>query len=114
MNDFKANMKENMEANYCLEKVDKVSGDPETTAFKQQARLHQSLWRKKKGLPIGSQPMQPKAGTKPRKLGSRIDLQYAKKTEANFLTNAAKDAVRHRVSNPEPKQTINQFGPLVC
>ena len=50
MNDFKANMKENMEANYCLEKVDKVSGDPETTAFKQQARLHQSLWRKKKGV----------------------------------------------------------------
>jgi hypothetical protein len=107
MNYLKSISKKNLEANYCFEKVDRVPNDPETTAFKQMARLHQSLWREKKGLPIGSQPMRPKPGQKYRSLGSRIDLQYAERSEANFLTNAAKEAVRHRVANPEPKQTLN-------
>ena len=104
MNDQRSISKENLEANDCFEKVDKVSNAPETTAFKQQSRLHQSLWRKRMGLPIGSQPIRPKPKVESRNLGSRIDLEYAVKSEANFLTNAAKESVRHRVLNPEPKQ----------
>jgi len=103
--------KENIEGKYrediyCLEKVDKVSGDEETTAFKQQARIHQSHWREDRKIPIGYQPIKPKPGVTSRKLGSRIELQHAKNKEANFITDDVKKAVRNRVANPEPHQML--------
>ena len=104
----------------CKEQVDIVPGDLETTRFKQQARLHQALWRESKGYPIGSQPMRPeskdkprlkdkpKPKAKPRKLGSRIDLESAKQSKANFLNEEVRQAVRNRLANPQPHQTLNE------
>ena len=117
-------------AHHCLEAVDTVPGDPEVTAFKRRARFHQCLWRGARDLPEGAQPMRPREGHRSRALGSRIDADYARERESNFLTNAARDAVHHRVAHPEPNQTLdvdrlyadllssmpmcfNLFGPLV-
>jgi hypothetical protein len=92
----------------CLESVDKVPGDPETTAFKRRARLHQALWREARGIKIGSQPMRPKPGQRARPLGSRIDVTAARESEANFLNDEARCAVRDRIEHPQPYQTLNE------
>lgn len=97
-----------LKAHDCLVTVDKVSGDPETTAFKRRARLHQALWRESRGLPIGSQPMRPIPGQPSRPLGSRIDVAFAREAQANFLNDDVRAAVRHRLANPQPNQTLNE------
>ena len=81
-----------LRAHCCLEAVDLVPGDAETTAFKRRARLHQALWRESRGLPIGSQPMRPKPGQSSRPLGSRI----------------AVDAVRERLADPQRRETLDE------
>ena len=93
--------------NYRLEDVDHVPGDVETTQFKRRARLHQSLWRESRGIPVGSQPMRPKSGQSFRELGSRIDVQAAREKKWNFLSKAAEQAAEHRLKNPQPHQTLN-------
>ncbi len=92
----------------CLERVDKVPGDPETSAFKRRARLHQALWREDKGLPIGSQPMRPKPGRPSRPLGSRIAVDVARESQANFLSEDIRRAVTNRLANPQPHQMLNE------
>lgn len=96
-----------LKANFCQEKVDNVPGDQETTAFKRKARLHQSLWREARNLPIGHQPMRRSPDRKSRKLGSRVELEYAREHGRNFLTDSALAAARCRLANPEPHQTLN-------
>ena len=120
-----------LEAHHCLEKADKVPGDPETTNFKRRARLHQTKWREARKMPPGTQPMRPQKGKKQRPLGSRIEVNYARKTGANFITAAARDAVENRIRHREPHQTLyldrlyadllssmpmcfNLFGPLAA
>lgn len=93
---------------HCLETVDNVIDDPETTAFKRRARLHQALWRETRRLPEGSQPMRQIENKPSRPIGSRIDVDFAYRHESNFLTSQAKEAVRSRISCPEPKQTLNK------
>jgi len=44
---------------------------------------------------------------KSRKLGSRVELEYARQHGCNFLTAAAIAAVRCRLANPEPHQTLD-------
>jgi hypothetical protein len=95
-------------AHHCLEAVDKVPGDPETTAFKRRARLHQSLWREARGLEIGSQPMCPQPGQPARPLGSRIALHVARQSEANFLYEEARRAARDRLASLQPHQTLDE------
>lgn len=56
-------------------------------AFQRRARLLQALWREVRDLPIGA-----KASGEP--LGSRLDLSFANDSLANFMTDAAKSAVR--------------------
>ena len=97
-----------LQKHHCLEKVDRVSGDPETTDFKRTARLLQSLWREDEGLPIGSQPMRSRDGKPTRPLGSRIDLESARKTGVNFLSEGVRSAVRKRLDNPQPHQTLDE------
>lgn len=96
-----------LKAHYCLENVDRVAGDPETTAFKRRARLQQALWRESQGLPIGTQPMRPQAASQSRLLGSRIPVDVARATGANFLSDAAFKAVQHRLANPQPRETLD-------
>ena len=97
-----------LSAHYCLEAVDRVSGDPDTTPFKRRARLHQALWREARGLKIGTQPMRPNPDRPSHPLGSRIALDVAKQTEANFLSDGARRAVADRLANPQPQQMLDE------
>jgi hypothetical protein len=94
-------------AHQVLEGVDRVAGDPDTTAFKQRARLHQALWREARGFPEGTQPTRPRAGARWRPIGSRLEINFAFQAGANFLTDGARAAAEHRIAHPEPKQTLN-------
>lgn len=89
------------------EKVDNVPKEPDTTEFKRRARFHQSKWREQNGYPIGSHPY--KDNGNGRVIGSRINFDFAKDNMVNFLSENAKSAVIKRLSNPEPKQTMNEY-----
>jgi hypothetical protein len=105
-----------LRAHHVLESVDVVARDPATSAFKRRARLHQALWRERMELPIGSQPMVAKPGEDSRPLGSRLDLEFARRSGANFLDDRIRHAVADRLSRPEKHQTLNEhrlFGDLL-
>lgn len=69
--------------------------------------MQQALWRESQGLPIGPHPKRLRAGDPPKFLGSRLPLDVAKATGANFLSDAARQAVRRRLDNPQPRQTLD-------
>lgn len=102
-----ASFRQQLIAHHVLESVDRVAGDRETTAFKQRARLHQALWRAGQGFPEGTEPTRPRPDAKSRPIGSRLEIDFAFATGANFLTEGARGAAQYRVSRPEPKQTLN-------
>ena len=78
------------------------------TEFRRRLRYHQSQWREAEGHPIGSQPIAPKPGGTVRLVGSRLPLDYARETGANFLTAGALDAAKARTSAKEPHQTFDR------
>lgn len=86
--------------------MDRVPGDPATTAWKRRARWSQAQWRETRGFPIGAQPYG--GGTKATPVGSRLELTFARESRANFITPGALAAVRSRLAAPEPYQTLNQ------
>ena len=77
------------------------------TEFRRQLRFHQARWREAHGHPIGSQPIVPKQGKPARPVGSRLPLDYARETGANFVTAGALAAARARTSAPEPHQSFD-------
>ena len=95
---------------HCWEASDRVPGRPQMTAFRQHMRFRQATWRHANGHPIGSQPMTPQPGKPARLVGSRLPLDYAEATGANFLTSAARDAARARMRTVEPQQSIDRQG----
>jgi PD-(D/E)XK nuclease superfamily len=99
--------KEELEAAYCWEAEDHVPRRPEMTEFRRSLRYHQARWREANGHPIGSQPIAPKRGAMARPVGSRLPLDYARETGANFLTSAAREAASARTSVIEPHQTLD-------
>ena len=99
--------RDELEAAHCWEAEDRVPGRPAMTAFRQAARLHQARWREANGHPIGSQPMRPRPGKRARAVGSRLDLEYAVETGANFLTPVARAAARDRLAAKEAHQSID-------
>jgi hypothetical protein len=104
-------MKLELEAAHCWEADDQVPRRPEMTEFRRKLRLHQSRWREANGFPIGSQPHLPGPGDgRARLVGSRLPLDYARETGANFLTAAALDAATARVSVIEPNQSFDHQG----
>ena len=98
---------EELEAAHSWEEADRVPGRPEMTAFRRRLRFHQSRWRESKGHPMGTQPIVPRKGTPSRPVGSRLPLDYAKETGANFVSAAALDAARARTSFSEPHQSFD-------
>ena len=80
------------------------------TEFRRKLRYQQAQWRERNGHPIGSQPMNPKLGGPMRLVGSRLPLEYAVETGANFLTPAALEAARARVSIKEREQSFDRQG----
>jgi hypothetical protein len=77
------------------------------TEFRRGLRLHQARWREAHGLPIGSQPIVPKPGKGTRPVGSRLPLDYARESGANFVTAGALAAARERTSQVEPHQSFD-------
>jgi hypothetical protein len=98
---------EALEALHCWEADDRVPGRRAMTDFRRTLRYHQARWREANGHPIGSQPMVPRAGKPSRPVGSRLPLDYARDTGANFVTAGALDAVRARTSFIEPHQSFD-------
>ena len=99
--------KQDLEAAHCWEATDRVARRPEMTDFRRRLRYHQARWREANGHPIGSQPIAPKPGDAGRLVGSRLPLDYARETGANFLTPGALDAARARTSVTEPHQSFD-------
>jgi hypothetical protein len=91
---------------HCWFEVDRVPRDPATTAWKRLARRRQAKWRESRGYPVGAQPYRGGDGATP--VGSRLDLDFARATGANFLTPAALTAVRSRLASPETHQMISE------
>ena len=60
-----------------------------------------------RGIPIGTQPIVPRAGKPVRPAGSRLPLDYARETGANFLTANALAAVRARTAVTEAHQSVD-------
>ena len=96
-----------LESAFCWEREDEVPRRPEMTEFRRCLRLHQARWRERHGHPIGSQPIAPK-GKPSRPVGSRLPLDYARETGANFVTAEAHAAVSRRMAAIEPNQSIDR------
>jgi hypothetical protein len=96
-----------LEAAHCWEAGDRVPGRPAMTEFRRALRYHQARWRETAGHPIGSQPIVPQEGKPSRPVGSRLPLDYARETGANFVTAGAHDAARARTSTVEPHQSFD-------
>jgi hypothetical protein len=96
-----------LESAHCWEADDRVPRRPEMTEFRRRLRYHQARWREANGHPIGSQPIVPRKGTASRPVGSRLPLDYAVESGANFLSAAALDAARARTSVVEPHQSFD-------
>ena len=92
-----------LEAAHCWEAEDQVPRRPAMTEFRRRLRLQQARWREAHGHPAGSQPI---AGPG-RQVGSRLPLEYARETGANFLTRGALEAVRARTAGTEPHQSFD-------
>jgi hypothetical protein len=99
--------KEQLEAAHCLEAADQVPKKPQMTEFRRRVRYQQACWRESKGYPIGTHPIAPRKGEKFRLMGSRVPLDYAEKTGANFLTKDAFEAVKERTSRVEANQSFD-------
>jgi hypothetical protein len=91
---------------HCLFKVDRVPRDRPTTVWKRLARFRQSQWRTAHGFPIGSEPYP--GGRDAQPVGSRMELEFARRTGANFISAAALAAVHSRLNSPEPHQTLSE------
>jgi hypothetical protein len=99
--------KEELEAAHCWEADDRVPRRPDMTDFRRRLRYHQAQWREAHRHPIGSQPIAPKPKGAVRHVGSRLPLDYARETGANFLTAGAFDAAKARLSAKEPHQSLD-------
>jgi hypothetical protein len=77
------------------------------TDFRRGVRYHQTQWREANGHPIGTQPIVPKPGQAVRLVGSRMPLEYARETGANFLTAAALEAAKARTAIAERHQSFD-------
>jgi len=100
--------RQQLEAAHCWEADDRVPGRPVTTVFRRELRYHQARWREAHGHPIGTQPILPRPGDRRLRLvGSRLPLDYARETAANFLTTGSRAAARARTALIEPHQTLD-------
>jgi hypothetical protein len=100
--------REGLEAAHCWDRSDVLPRDPEMTAFRQAARLHQARWREARAYPIGQQPFTTRPGVDARPVGSRIPLDYGIETGANLITEPASEAARGRMSFVEREQSIDR------
>lgn len=93
-------------AAHCWFNVDRVAGDPATTAWKRRARWGQAQWRESRGYGAGFEPY--RGGPDATPVGSRLELAFARVSGANFVTPGALSAVRARLAAPEPFQMLKE------
>lgn len=93
-------------AAHCWFSVDRVARDPATTDWKRRARWGQAQWRAAQGHPLGWHPYGGGEGASA--VGSRLELTFAERSGANFITPAALAAVRARLAVPEPFQMLKE------
>lgn len=92
----------------CWTAVDRVPHDPAMTTFKRTARLRQASWREVHGHPMGGQRIPATDGApRIRNSGTRIPLDYATATGANFLSPAVRRSVERRLDSTERHQTLD-------
>ena len=97
-----------LEAAHCWEADDRVPRRPAMTELRRRLRYSQARWRAANGHPIGSQPIAPRPERKPaRPVGSRLPLDYARATGANFLNGNALAAAKARTSVTEAHQSFD-------
>jgi hypothetical protein len=96
-----------LEDAHCWEPGDRVPGRPAMTAFRRAARLHHARWREANGHPIGTQPIVPRKGKTSRLVGSRLPLDDARDSGANFVTPSAFETAKARLAWREPQQSID-------
>ncbi|HZB60197.1 MAG TPA: hypothetical protein VFA73_13520 [Actinomycetota bacterium] len=99
--------RQELEAAHCWEPENRVPGRSGMTEFRRRVRYHQARWREGAGHPVGSQPIAPKPGGRVRPVGSRLPLDYARGTGANFLNRNALEAARARTTVTEPHQSFD-------
>ncbi|HEY3165545.1 MAG TPA: hypothetical protein VGJ71_14370 [Candidatus Limnocylindrales bacterium] len=97
--------RDELEAAHCWDPEDLAPR--RMTAYRQRTRYHNARWREAHGHPIGTQPIVPKRDRPARLVGSRLPLDYAQKTGANFLTAGARAAAGARDATTEPYQTFD-------
>ena len=106
-----------LEAAFCWEAVDLLPGRPSTSSFRRRVRLHQARWRGAHGHPIGTEPIRPRPGVDARPVGSRLPLDYAQATGAQFVTPGAldggPDAARDARARPELRSPADLGGPAL-
>lgn len=93
-------------AAHCWFDVDRVGRDAATTAWKQRARLRQSDWREARGFLEGTNPY--RGGPTATPIGSRLELEFARSSGANFISAGALAAVRARLASPEKHQMLKE------
>lgn len=91
---------------HCWFGVDRVSGDEATTKWKRLARFRQAQWRAANKLREGFHPYA--GGKKAKRVGSRIQLDHARDSAANFLSAGALAAVHARLEAPEKHQMLSE------
>ncbi len=82
------------------------AGDGATRAFKMAARLHQARWREARGHEMGREPI--RGGEHSRPLGSRLPLERARASNANFMDERVVRAVEARIAAPERHQNLDK------
>jgi hypothetical protein len=72
------------------------------SAFSSKARLLQSFWRTEKGLDF-------------EKFGNFLNIDFAKRTGANYLTESIFEIVKYEVENARKKKLfLNQEFGIIC
>src|SRR5882757_5362687 len=90
----------------CWLDADRIASEPATTAWKRLARWRQAQWRDAQGHPIGSDPY--RGGMRSKRVGSRIELDYARTHGSNLLTPPALTAARSRLTLREAEQPLDE------
>lgn len=90
------------------EAIDHVPGQPGVTAWRQAARRHQSRWREAHDWPAGQQRRSKEQGGGSRLIGSRVDEAFARERGVNFLNDATRRAVAHRLATRQMHETLDE------
>ena len=96
------------------EPIDLIPHDPAASAWRRTARRHQAEWRVAHGWPVGAmtiprtkQAKEAGESRRTRPIASRVDLEFARATNCNFLTPAIVAAVEDRLRRKQRRETLN-------